>query len=174
MATNAYLVELMKGVLCEKGFDTSLIGFIDGEKRERTREFLQQGEWVDVVIPRGGEGLKKFVLSNATMPVIASAGGNCHNYVEASADLKMAKSVVANAKLNRPSVCNALETLLCDRKIAKEFLSECLKELEGMGVEIRGTNEVKEIFANTIVVDDKEFYNEYNDKIIKVKIVEGI
>lgn len=174
MTTNAYLVELMKGVLKRNGFDSNLIGFIDGESRERTKEFLRQGDYVDVIIPRGGEALKKFVLEWATMPVIASAGGNCHNYVESSADFDMAKTVIINAKLNRPSVCNALETLLCDRKIAKEFLPHCLSELKKLGVEIRGDKEVKQIFEDTIEVEESEFYKEYNDKIIKVKIVSGI
>ena len=158
MTTNAYLVELMKGVLKRNGFDSNLIGFIDGESRERTKEFLRQGDYVDVIIPRGGEALKKFVLEWATMPVIASAGGNCHNYVESSADFDMAKTVIINAKLNRPSVCNALETLLCDRKIAKEFLPHCLSELKKLGVEIRGDKEVKQIFEDTIEVEESEFY----------------
>lgn len=174
MSSNSYLVSLMKDVLKQRGYDDSLVGFIEGADRSYTQEFLQQGSLIDVVIPRGGEALKKYVLKNATMPVIASSGGNCHTYVESSADIDMAIKVITNAKLDRPSVCNALETILCDRALAKEFLSKCLKELQNKNVEIRGNKEVKEIFSDTIIVNDEEFFVEYNDLIVKVKIVNNI
>lgn len=172
--SNSCLVDLMKQVLRSQGFDENLVGFIEGAERTFTKEFLQQGNYIDVVIPRGGEALKKYVLLNATMPVIASSGGNCHTYVERSADMEMAINVVVNAKLNRPSVCNALETILCDRAIANEFLPKCLKLLSEENVEVRGNHEVKEIFPATTLVDDNEFFVEYNDLIVKVKIVDNI
>lgn len=172
--SNRLLAEIMQDVLSRLGFDPSLVGFIDGEDRSLAQEMLEQEGLVDVIIPRGGESLKKFVLAHAKMPVIASAGGNCHMYIEKSADLKMAKKLVMNAKLSRPSVCNALETILCDREIAAEFLQDCLFTLSENGVEVRGTAEVKEIFADAVLVDDDEFYTEYEALIIKVKLVGGI
>lgn len=174
MNTNRYLVSLMKEVLGKYGFDSSLIGFIDGASRTFTHEMLQQEDLIDVIIPRGGEALKKYVLKNATMPVIASSGGNCHGYVETSADLGIALKVILNSKISRPSVCNALETLLCDRAIASAFLPICLKEMQLQGVEIRGTQEVKDIYTDIKVVSEEEFFIEYNDLILKVKIVENV
>lgn len=172
--SNGFLVGLMKKVLTEQGADQALVGFIDGAERELTKTMLEQEGLIDVVIPRGGEALKKFVLTHARMPVIASAGGNCHTYVEKTADFKMAANVVLNAKIQRPSVCNAIETLLCDKAIAAEFLPICLKTLQNHGVEIRGTQSVKHIYAATKLIDSDEFYTEYNDMIIKVAIVQDI
>ncbi len=172
--SNGFLVSLMKKAISEQGFDASIVGFIDGADRALTKEMLQQEGLIDVIIPRGGEALKKFVLSHATMPVIASAGGNCHAFVEKSADFEMAVKIVINAKIQRPSVCNALETLLCDKAVAAEFLPYCLSELKKNGVEIRGTQRVKDIFPETKLIEQEEFYTEYNDMIIKVDIVESI
>ncbi|MDD4316729.1 MAG: glutamate-5-semialdehyde dehydrogenase [Clostridia bacterium] len=172
--SNRYLVSLMKKVLAEQGFDAALVGFIDGADRALTQEMLSQEGLIDVVIPRGGEELKKFVLQHAAMPVIASSGGNCHAYVEKTADFDMATKIVVNAKIQRPSVCNALETLLCDKDIAAEFLPNCLAELHSLGVEIRGTEEVKSVYPATKVIGAEEFYTEYNDMIIKTAIVGGI
>ncbi len=127
--TNRFLAMLMKQAFFSMGLRDELIGFIDGTERDLTAKMLSLGEYIDVVIPRGGEKLKKYVLSAATMPVIASSGGNCHVYVEKTADQEMAFNIVQNAKLSRPSVCNACETLLVDREIAVEFLPKCLTML---------------------------------------------
>lgn len=172
--TNRFLAMLMKQAFFSLGLSDELIGFIDGTERELTAKMLSLGEYIDVVIPRGGEKLKKYVLSAATMPVIASSGGNCHVYVEKTADQEMALNIVQNAKLSRPSVCNACETLLVDREIAGDFLPKCLTMLSKQGVEIRGKEEIKPYFKNVVLVDDDEFYVEYIDKKIKVKIVNGV
>ena len=169
--SNRFLVKLMKEAFAERGYDSNLIAFIDSVDREKTNEMLKMDEYIDVVIPRGGEKLKKFVLANATMPVNASSGGNCHIYVEKSADFDMAKKVIENAKMSRPSVCNAVETLLVDKEIANDFLPICLSNLYEKGVEIRGGEDIREIFNNTKVIDEEEFFTEYSDLIIKVKIV---
>ena len=172
--TNRFLAMLMKQAFFSMGLRDELIGFIDGTERDLTAKMLSLGEYIDVVIPRGGEKLKKYVLSAATMPVIASSGGNCHVYVEKTADQEMAFNIVQNAKLSRPSVCNACETLLVDREIAFEFLPKCLTMLSEQGVEIRGGEEIKSYFENVVLVDDDEFYVEYIDKKIKVKVVDGV
>ncbi|NLL55845.1 MAG: glutamate-5-semialdehyde dehydrogenase [Clostridiales bacterium] len=172
--TNRLLTQIMKNAFKENGFNPDLIAFIDGIDRELTHQMLLMGDFIDVVIPRGGEKLKKYVLGAATMPVIASSGGNCHIFVEKSASLDMAVSVIENAKVSRPSVCNALETILIERAVAKEFLPKILDNLSQKGVEIRGTREVKDIYNSTVIVDGEEFFTEYEDLIVKVKVVEDI
>lgn len=171
--TNRILVRLMKESFESCGLDGSVIGFIDGTDRELTNRMLKCSSSIDVMIPRGGEKLKKFVIAEATMPVIASSGGNCHVYVEKTADFNMAEKIVMNAKISRPSVCNAAETLLVDRAIADKFLPDMLKKLSESGVEVRGTEEIKSYFAATTVIEESEFYVEYEDLIIKVKCVDG-
>ena len=172
--SNRKLVEFMQKAFTECGISPDIIGFIDSTDRDKTLDMLHAGTYIDVVIPRGGEKLKKFVLKEAAMPVIASSGGNCHIYVEKSADYGMAMKIIKNAKISRPSVCNAAETLLVDKAVAETFLPQCLKMLTEKGVEIRGTSEVKELFGRTKIIDEPEFYTEYSDLIIKVKIVSGI
>lgn len=169
--TNRLLVRLMKESFSECGLDGDVVGFIDGTEREYTNRMLKCAGSIDVIIPRGGEKLKKFVVAEAAMPVIASSGGNCHVYVEKTADFAKAEKIVLNAKLSRPSVCNAAETLLVDRSIAKNFLPGILQKLADNGVEIRGTEEVKGYYPATKVIEDSEFYTEYEDLIIKCKIV---
>lgn len=172
--SNRYLVSLMKEAFAECGYSSDLIGFIDSVDRTKTAEMLQCSQYIDVVIPRGGEKLKHYVLATATMPVIASSGGNCHIFVEKSADFDMANKVIENAKMSRPSTCNALETLLVQEEIAQEFLPICLENLKSKGVEIRGKQEIKNIFSDTILIEDDEFFTEYGELKIKVKIVKDI
>lgn len=168
------LVACMKEAAEENGIPSAVIGLIGSESREAAAEMLRQAEYIDVVIPRGGNALKKVVLDNAAMPVIASAGGNCHIYVAADADLAMAVSVVLNAKTNRPSTCNALETLLVERKAAGKFVPAILDALKKAGVEIRATAETAEIYPDCVIVGEDEFTKEYDDMIIKVKLVEDL
>lgn len=172
--SNRKLVEFMQKAFTECGISPDIIGFIDSTDRDKTLDMLHAGTYIDVVIPRGGEKLKKFVLKEAAMPVIASSGGNCHIYVEKSADYGMAMKILENAKISRPSVCNAAETLLVDKAVAETFLPQCLKMLTEKGVEIRGTSEVQALYAGTKIIGEAEFYTEYSDLIIKVKIVSGI
>lgn len=168
------LVDCMKEALKINGLPEEIVGLIDPEDRAAVAEMLSYDKYVDVAIPRGGNALKKVVLENATMPVIASAGGNCHTYVAADADLNMAVSVILNAKTNRPSTCNALETVLVERSAAAKFLPPILEALQAAGVEIRGTAEVKSIFPDCIEVGEDEFSKEYDDMIIKVKVVRDL
>ena len=172
--TNRILVKIMKEAFAECGLDSEAVGFIDGTDRELTSRMLKCSDSIDVIIPRGGEKLKKFVLSEAAMPVIASSGGNCHVYVEKTADLDMAEKILLNAKVSRPSVCNAAETLLADRAIASVFIPRAAKALAECGVEIRGTEEVKALYPQTVLVEESEFYVEYEDMIIKIAIVDGL
>ena len=168
------LVSCIKTALEENGLSSDLVGVIDSQDREATAEMLRESKYIDVVIPRGGEGLKKVVLANATMPVIASAGGNCHIYVASSADLEMAIPVILNAKTQRPSTCNALETLLIDKTIANEFVPIVCEALINAGVKLNGTKEVKAIYEDVNLVDEDEFAHEYDDMIIKIKVIDGL
>ena len=168
------LVGCIKTALEEYGLSSDLIGLIESQDREATAEMLRENKYIDVVIPRGGEGLKKVVLANATMPVIASAGGNCHIYVAPSADLDMAIPIILNAKTQRPSTCNALETLLVDKKIANTFVPVVCEALKKANVQINGTKDVKDLYEEVNLVSEEEFAREYDDMIIKIKIIEGV
>lgn len=170
--SNIGIVTVMRSVLTEEGINPDVVSFLDSKSREATAEMLELDQLIDVVIPRGGNGLKDFVRKNAKMPVIASAGGNCHVYVHQNADFETAYRILENAKVQRPSVCNAAETLLVDRSVAKEFLPQALKKLSEKGVELRGTPEVNEIYPVKIVPNE-EFYEEYENLILKIALVDG-
>ncbi|MCL2631104.1 MAG: glutamate-5-semialdehyde dehydrogenase [Firmicutes bacterium] len=167
------IVREVKKALEKNGLSENLVGLIDGGNRELVKEMLSYSRYIDVVIPRGGESLKKVVLEYASMPVIASAGGNCHIYVAPSADLSTTASIVINAKCQRPGVCNATETLLISKKKDAEFVKDLLSALKENGVELRGTEEINRVFP-VKVIEDEEFYTEYEDLIIKIKFVSGL
>lgn len=169
--TNRALHKIIQDSFEEKGFDKNIVTFIDDTSRQATQTLLKQGDCIDVVIPRGGDGLKHFVLENATMPVIASAGGVCHTYIHESADISTAEKVVYNAKMSRPGVCNALEQLIIDRKI-KEKLPTILVKLIMDGCQITGSEEVQELIPSAILADEEEYKKEHLDYILAVSIVD--
>ncbi|NLT18953.1 MAG: Gamma-glutamyl phosphate reductase [Firmicutes bacterium ADurb.Bin080] len=168
------LVSLIKKALEENGISENLVGLIDSSDRSTSVDVLKQDKYIDVVIPRGGESLKKVVLENATMPVIASAGGNCHIYVSKTAKIDLAKQIVINSKTNRPAVCNALETLLVDKSVATSVVPLMCSSLLKEGVEIRVSERAKEYYPQGIIVTYEEMYKEYDDLIIKIEVVDGI
>lgn len=172
--SNRRIYRAIVEALQAEGVSPDAVGFIDDVSREGSAQLLRQGKYVDVVIPRGGDGLKKFVLEHATMPVIASAGGNCHMYVDKTADTDMAIKVVCNAKLSRPSTCNALEQLLVDREIAAKFLPEVCAALISQGCRITGCAEAKAIVPEIKLASDEDYLTEHLDKEITVYIVDGI
>jgi glutamate-5-semialdehyde dehydrogenase len=132
-------------------------------------------EYVDVLIPRGGAGLINHVVANSKVPVIETGVGNCHVYVESTADLNMAAEIIFNAKCRRVSVCNAAETLLVDRAIAREFLPMAKKLLDTKNVELRGCAETAEILGESVKpATDEDFYTEFLDYILAVKVVDGL
>ena len=172
--SNRVLYEIMRGAISAVGCDAGAVGFIDDPSREASKAMLGMDGYIDVIIPRGGEGLKKFVLDNATMPVIASAGGNCHTYVEKTADLDKAIPVIINAKVQRPSTCNALEHVLVDRGIAAEFLPRLYAALKENGVEVLGTQEVKDMLPDVALATDEYFYTEFSAYKLTVMLVDGV
>ena len=170
--TNRALAKVVKDAL---GDMSEVVQFIDDETRESTAVLLKADKDVDVIIPRGGEKLKEYILSNTKIPVICSAGGVCHTYVEKTADLEKAKEIVKNAKLQRPSVCNALETLLVDSEIAWEFLPKVLGEMkEEKQIKVFGDKKTKEIYPETVLISDDGYYTEYLDYALSVKVINGV
>ncbi len=169
-----FLVGLIKKSLEINGISESLVGNIDSSNRDTTIEMLKQDKFIDVIIPRGGEALKKVVSENATMPYIASSGGNCHIYVAKSADIEVARNIIINAKTSRPAVCNAVETILFDSAVSKKAINSICESLEALGVEIRVSSKAKKLFTRGLQIDNLEMYKEYDDLIVKIEIVSGI
>lgn len=172
--SNRALYEIMRDAISAAGFDSDAVEFIDDTERESSKELLQQDKFIDVVIPRGGEGLKHFVLENAKMPVIASAGGNCHVYVEKTADLNKALDIVFNAKTQRPSVCNAAEHLICDKEIADKFLPECLAKLSEKNVQIIGDEYAKRILPQIGLMTEEDYATEFLTYKMSFAVVNGV
>ena len=172
--SNRVLYNIMRDAIASAGGNGDVVGFIDDPSREASKVMLEQEAYVDVIIPRGGDGLKHFVLDNAAMPVIASAGGNCHTYVERTADLEKAVPVIVNAKVQRPSTCNALEHVIVDRAIAREFLPALYSALKAEGVAVLGTEEVREILPEVELATEQDFYTEFSGYKITFMLVDGV
>ncbi len=172
--SNRALYRTMVTALKDKGFETGMLQFIDDATRASTEILLKQDRYIDVIIPRGSDGLKQYILENSKIPVIASAGGMCHVYVEKSADLEIAEKIVINSKCNRPSVCNAAETLLVDKAIAKTFLPTVLSALKEKGVKLYGDSATRKIVKDVEPATDENYYIEYHDMIMNVKVVKDI
>ena len=172
--SNRVLYNIMHEAVERSGMSGDVIGFIDDPSRDASRVMLEQEGLIDVIIPRGGEGLKNFVLENAKMPVIASAGGNCHTYVDRTADLEKAIPVIVNAKVQRPSTCNALEHVIVDRAIAKEFLPRLYAALRENGVTVLGTEEVRAILSEVALATEQDFYTEFSALKITFMLAGGV
>ena len=172
--TNRILVELVQSCLIDGGFDGAAVSFIDNTERESSQALMVMRGYIDLLIPRGGEGLIRYVTENSTVPVIETGSGNCHLYVDETADLEMAKCIAVNAKTSRPSVCNSIETLLVHKSVAERFLPMFCEASAPWNVEIRGCEETQKIMADAKPATEDDYYREYNDYIIAVKIVEDI
>ena len=172
--SNKAIVKVLKAALKAVNLPEDAIQLVEDTSREVATEMMRLKEYIDVLIPRGGAGLIQAVVKNATVPVIETGTGNCHIYVDEYADFEMAKNIVLNAKTSRPSVCNAAEKLLVNEKIAKEFMPIILNELKEKEVEIRGDESSISYDSSIIEANDEEWYNEYLDYIIGVKVVKDI
>lgn len=173
--SNRALYRVMKAAIESIGLNSDTVAFIDDISRDASRVMLEQEEYIDVIVPRGGEGLKHFVLENAKMPVIASAGGNCHIYVDKTADLQKSLDIVVNAKVQRPSVCNSAEHLLVDREIAKQFLPMAYKALKrAHDVEIIGDSDAKAILPEIALATDEDYATEFLAYKMSFAVVDGI
>ncbi|MDD5174535.1 MAG: glutamate-5-semialdehyde dehydrogenase [Candidatus Omnitrophica bacterium] len=150
------------------------ITMIRDADRNIVNALLEQEGLIDLVMPRGGESLIREVIRNSRIPVIKHYKGVCHTYVDESADLGMAMRICFNAKVQRPGVCNAMETMLVNKKIAKKFLPDMIRRFEDAGVEIRGCGETVKIVPGMKRADEGDWYTEYLDLILSVKVVDNI
>jgi glutamate-5-semialdehyde dehydrogenase len=174
LETNSVLVQLIKKSVRDEGIDDNIVGFINDPSREHIFELLKLEELIDLVIPRGGEGLIRFVAENSRVPVLKHYKGVCHIFVDEFADLEKAYKVCLNAKVQRPSVCNAMETLLVHEKIAEKFLPTMGKIFREHGVELRGCEKTRKIISYAVPATEDDWYAEYLDLILAVRVVPSI
>lgn len=172
--SNMAIVKVMQEAGYAAGLPEGSINLVEDTTRESSTALMRLNEYLDVIIPRGGAGLIRAVVENATVPAIETGTGNCHVYVDESADLDMAKNIVINAKTQRPSVCNAEEKLLVHEAAAGEFLPIILKELEERGVEIVGDERCRALWPNAGAAEEEDWYTEYLDLKIGVKVVGSV
>jgi len=169
--SNRVIARIISAAAAECGIPEGAIQLVDSEDRQAAVFMMKMHQYLDVLIPRGGKGLKQAVLENAIVPIIMTGMGNCHVYVDEYADLNKAKPIVFNAKVQRPSVCNAAETLLVHRKVAEAFLPGMIGALQTAGVEIRGCEQTREIVPGIKAATAEDWAEEYLDLIIAVKVV---
>lgn len=173
--SNKAIAEIMRDAIENAGFPRDCISLVEDTSRQSATELMQLSDYLDVLIPRGGAGLIKSVVNNAKVPVIETGVGNCHVYVDKSADIEMAKNIIFNAKTSRPSVCNAIETVLVHKDIAEKALPVIKAELDKKNVEIRGCDKTKAILGDCVVPATEEDYAiEFLDYIIAIKVVDDI
>ena len=170
--SNKVLVQIMKEAIKDI-IDSNIITLIEDLDRNVVTYLIQNKEYIDLVVPRGGKGLIQNVVNNAKVPFIETGAGNCHLYVDSEVDFKLALNVIINAKVSRPAVCNSIETILINQEIAKEFLPILKEKLDKYNVLIKGCPEcLKIIKADVATIDD--FYQEFNDYIVAIKVVSDV
>ena len=172
--SNLKIVDIISDALKEAGLPEGSVQILEDTSRETATDFMRLNDYLDVLIPRGGAGLIKAVVNNATVPVIETGVGNCHIYIDDEADINMGVDIIVNAKTSRPAVCNAAEKLLVNEKIAEEFLPVAIKALKEKGVEIRGCEKTKVIVNDINLATEEDWGKEYLDYILGVKIVKDL
>ena len=172
--SNIAIADVITKALSKNGINPDVINLIKDTDRALVNELMKMNDYVDVIIPRGGAGLIKNVVNNSTVPVIETGTGNCHVYVDETADIKMATSIIENAKTQRLGVCNACESLVIHSKIAEAALPKIVTRLKEHGVEIRGDERAQAISSEIIPATEEDWGTEYLDAIISVKIVDSI
>ena len=169
--SNTAIVDCIRRTLDENEITKDAIQLISDTSRETAGEFMKMNEYVDVLIPRGGKGLIKAVVNNSTIPVIETGTGNCHIYVDESADLQMAADIVMNAKTQRVGVCNACESLLVHEKVKDAFLPVLAERLRTKNVEMRADEEAKALIPDAVTATEEDWGTEYLDYILSIKVV---
>lgn len=173
--SNKCICNIMRDAVEEAGFPKDIIQFVDDTTREVTTELMKCNKYLDLLIPRGGAGLIRAVTQNATVPVIETGTGNCHIYIDKSTDIEMGVNITDNGKTQRPSVCNALETLLVHKDIAEKFLPAVKAKLDEHNVELRGCPETVRILGDCVTpATDDDYATEFGDYIMAVKVVNDI
>ncbi len=172
--SNICLVKILSEAACSAGVPEDAIQLIETTDRKAVTEMLKAEGWIDLVSPRGGKELIKTVVEHSRIPVIKHYEGVCHIYVDDEANLEMAQKLCFNAKIQRPGVCNAMETLLVNAKIAKEFIPRMFEQFAEVGVEIRGCPRTREIAPEVKEATEDDWYSEYLDLILSVKVVDSL
>lgn len=172
--SNKTIAKVMRQAVKEAGMPEDVIQLVEDTSRESANELMKMNEYVDVLIPRGGAGLIQAVVKNATVPVIETGVGNCHIYIDKNADLKKAVDIVFNAKTSRPSVCNAAESLLIHKDIAKEAIVAIKNKLDEKDVTLVGDSKAREIIPDMEKATDADWATEYLDYKMSVKIVDSV
>ncbi len=172
--SNRAIVSVLEGAAYGAGIERGAIQFIDSVDHESVGVMMGLKGLLSVIIPRGGAGLIRRVVEHSLVPVIETGSGICHTFVDESADLDMAVRIAVNAKTSRPSVCNAMETLLVHEKVAEKFLPMLAEKMRAKDVELRGDERSREIVADMKVATDEDWATEYDDLILSVKVVHSI
>ena len=172
--SNKAIVSVIRATLKACGVDENAVSLIEDTTRESANVLMSMRGYIDVLIPRGGKGLIKSVVEKANVPVIETGAGNCHLFVDESADVDMAIKVALNAKCSRPSVCNAIETILLHKSVADKFLSFFYDETRKYALDIRGCEKCKAILPQINDATDEDYATEYDDYIVSVKVVDGV
>ena len=175
LQTNIKIAVILREVLGAFNLPKDIVQVVAETSHELAQQFMRLNEYIDVLIPRGSARLIQTVVAHATVPVIETGAGNCHIYVDETADLQMAIDIVINAKTQRPSVCNATEKLLVNAAIAPDFLPQIAQALASSHVEIRGDEQTCQILGDQVrPAQPEDWDTEYNDYIIAIKIVDGL
>jgi len=170
--SNRVIAKILQDVLEKNSLPKEIISLLPDSSREGVSFLITQDKYVDLIVPRGGEGLIRFVSQNATVPVVKHDKGLCHTYIHKDANIDMAIKIAINAKCDRPGVCNAMETMLVDREIAKEFLPKVYEAFKAQGTELRADKDALEIIDAKLATDD-DWDQEYLANILAIKIVEN-
>lgn len=174
LSTNKRIAEVLRGALAGTALPPEALQVIEDASRSSVDEMLKLNGLLDVIIPRGGRSLIDNVVRNATVPVIETGAGVCHTYVDASADAAMAEAIALNAKVQRPSVCNSMETLLVHEAFAQRGLRALADSLTASGVELRGDERTRALIAEAKPATEEDYATEYNDYILNIKIVDSL
>lgn len=172
--TNTALANILRAALEKQGLPADAVQLIEDTSHELAQEMMNLTDYIDVLIPRGGRGLIQRVVKTATVPVIETGAGNCHVYIDKDAALQMATDITVNAKVQRPSVCNAAEKLLIHRGVAAKFLPTIAQALLDHGVQLRGDDQARVIVPQMQAASNADWDTEYNDLVMAVKVVDSL
>lgn len=172
--TNQCIFNILSVAIEKKGLDKKIISLFNSTNRDDVAEMLKYDKYIDIVIPRGGEKLKEFVKTNATMPVIASSGGNCHIYIDEAYDEEEIINVIINAKTQRPSTCNALEHILINKKIENEFTLKLIKALINNDVEVLGDKEICKLSNKVKLAEEQDYLTEFLKNKLTIQYVKDV
>ncbi|HJU81802.1 MAG TPA: glutamate-5-semialdehyde dehydrogenase [Acidimicrobiia bacterium] len=174
LRSNMAVGEILRKAQVEAGLEADAVQVMSDTSREAARALMQAKEWIDLLVPRGGPKLISAIESEATVPYVIDGAGNCHIYVDASADLDLAAEIVVNSKVSRPGVCNSAEKLLVHRSVAADFLPQVTKLLGAAGVELRGDESARSYVDDLLEAVSDDWSTEYLDLVMAVKVIDSV